>query len=103
MIRAIDDTHHDDATKSVIFFISCVLMSVLRSNLSTSFFNKLTLLDFLMKRSCIIVSYVELVISLIVVALMSLFRRKCMNIELTSMLSVFIEIALYAFVIILSI
>ena len=103
MIRVVDDTHHDDATKNVIFFISCVLMSVLRSNLSTNFFNELTLFDFLMKRSRIIVSYVELVTNLIIVALMSLFKRKCMNIKLISMLNVFIEIILYVFVMILSI
>ena len=87
----------------MILFISCVLMFVLRSNLTTNFFNELTFLVFLMKRSRIIVSYVELVINFIVVALMSLFRRKCMNIELISMLSVFFEVALYALVMIFSI
>ena len=103
MIRVIDDIHHDDATKNVIFFISCVLMFVLRSNLFISFFNKLTFFDFLMKRSRIIVSYVEFVINFIVVALMSLFKRKCMSIELISILNVFIEIALYVLVMIFSI
>ena len=103
MIRTRDDVHHDDVANEMILFMFCALMSILRSNLFTNFFNELTFFDFLMKRFFMIVSYVEFVINLIVVALMSLSNRKCMSMKLISILNVFFEIALYAFVIVLSI
>ena len=103
MIRTRDDVHHDDVANEMILFMFCALMSILRSNLFTNFFNELTLFDFLMKRFFMIVSYVELVINLIVVALMSLSNRKCMSMKLISMLSVFFEVALYALVIVFSV